>query len=381
MSLESLRAKRRIKRILKPENKESKIVKINLQKNSINGTIIIDNVKLFFKLLERKKAKKEIAGYKDLIGKYPIPQVERVLEDYDDVLILYQYEKTIGKNKGLLSDEINKKLESQKKVNLNKIFSIWRENFLNSVRWSLQIPENSEFFKKRIQSTGRYDLWYNKSKVKVSGGKYGFNELMKKKYIVNGKLMDKTPYELYKRAKKSLTKNRRRIELLSQGDPIEMNIGMRPIFFDFETAGMEDFLGENAIFIYSILIDGGYFSPKYHRNAFWLYKRSLKNMEKHSYNYLNYKVDDQVIIDYELKVPAVRIKILQEYFKQIVKPVLRKSKLSFSKYLEYLNNYLFARFMLVHNVQKMEINDIFFTVAMISEINHIGLSKYMKKVM
>jgi len=380
--LKKLRLKNRLIRILNSHNRrEHEIIKLNIHKNSVNGVLFIKKRKYFFKLLKKRTGHKEFAGYKDLIGKFPVPQLEKVFEDYDDLLLLYDYEESIKKDHGLLVDEINKRLHTSRKINLKEIFNIWKENFIHTAKWGIRPPSNMEFFKGRIKRGGRWDVWYKKAKVEINGEKILFKKLLKKQFIINKRLMKRSPYELYNIAKKNLTKRKRMIELVSQGDPIEMNIGMKPIFFDFDKAGLDDFLGENANFIYSVLIDGGYFSPKYHKDAFWLHPKSLKNIEEHKYKFLNYKIDrKRVFVNYELKIPKVRANILKQYFKEIIYPLIRVMGLSFERYDKVLSDYLFARFMLVHDVSKMETEDIFLTLAMISEIYDFGFRDYLKKL-
>ena len=296
-------------------------------------------------------------------------------------MILYNFEKTIAKNKGLLSDEINKQLPKNKKINLDEIFTIWKENFSDSVRWGYKLPGNASFFKERIKTGGRYDKWYSRKNIKINGDKISFQDLLKKEFLINEKRMKLNPSQIHTITKKTFTKRRKIIELISQGDPIEMNIGVKPIFFDFENAGLDDFLGENAIFIYSILIDGGYFSPKYHKNAFWMHDNLIKNIKKHSPKKMKYSLNNkEVIINYDLKIPKVRAKILQKYFKEIIKPVLKKTKLNMKRYLEQMSLYLFLRFICVHNITEMSHEDMFLSLAMICEIQEFGLIKYLQKI-
>jgi len=378
-NLTAIKLKRRVSRILKSHNKKNfKIIRVNIQKNSVNGILFIENKKFFFKLLDHENGEKEIKGYNSLIEKYPISEMDSVMKDYDDILILYDYEKTISPNKGLLSDEINKNLH--RKINLNKIFEIWKKNFNESVRWGFKLPGNSSFFNDRIKKGGRYDQWYGRKKILIDNKKISFKDILRKKYIINGTEIKSNPYEIFKGARKLFSKRRKIIELISQGDPIEMNIGMKPVFFDFENAGLDDFFGETAIFIYSILIDGGYFSPRYHKNAFWMHKKLISNAKKHSYKFLRYHLyDKEVTIDYKLKIPEVRTKILKQYFQEIIKPILRKSKLSLEKYSDLMSYYLFLRFMCVHDITKMGKRDMFLSLAMACEIKEYGLIKFLEK--
>jgi hypothetical protein len=373
-------ARKRIRRILKSHNKHNyKINKINIQNNSINGFLMIRNKKYFYKLIKKSEGNKEFQGYLKMIAKYPIPGLYKSYNDYDDHLLIYEYESSISKNKGLLVDLINQNLDSKLKISIKDIFSVWKENYSKSIKWSKKPTLNENFFKDRIKSKSRFDKWYKHKHIQINKKKYSFINLLKRAHIINGKLIKETPYNLYLSTKKELTKSQKKIVVLSTGDPIEMNIGTKPVFFDFENSGTEDFIGEAAIFIFSTLIDGGYFSPKYHKNAFWLHPKTIKNIKKHKYKFLNYHLNkNSIIIDYDLEIQTSRRKILEKYFKTILYPLSKKAKLKKDILFDKLNKYLFARFLLVHNISNMTTKDMLLNISMISEINDIGLKKYLK---
>ena len=85
-------------------------------------------------------------------------------------------------------------------------------------------------------------------------------------------IMDEKEYVSVMKIIKETTKyfNKKHIYdcYLTQGDPNVLNIGRKPIFFDFETAGYNSILAEIATFIWSILFADLYFAPKYHKNSF-----------------------------------------------------------------------------------------------------------------
>ena len=52
---------------------------------------------------------------------------------------------------------------------------------------------------------------------------------------------------------------------LSQGDPNVLNIGTKPILFDYTTSGYNSIIAEFCTCTWSILFNDLYFAPKYHK--------------------------------------------------------------------------------------------------------------------
>jgi len=112
---------------------------------------------------------------------------------------------------------------------------------------------------------------------------------------------------------------------------------MKPIFFDFENSGLNNFIGETAVFIYGILVTGGYLGPKYHKNAFFMHENAISNINHHKYKKISYNVNkNNFDINYKFELPTIRKIILKNYFEWVVKPIIKTSKISIDDYLEEL---------------------------------------------
>lgn len=360
-----------------------RIIRINIQYNSINGILFIEKNKCFLKILNKGKNLGELEGYKLLKG-WPIPFLKYIIGTKWNFLFIYDYEETVDSNQGLLTDYINDNISSFGEFDKSKIMELlnfWNEQFTKTVFWSEKPSANDNLFRNRIMDDGRYDKWYSNNKVTIKNNNMYLRELFSYNFIVNNQTHYGTINQIHHEVKKNLLSKKKRVKVLSQGDPLELNIGMKPIFFDFENSGINDFIGESTVFIFGILIDGGYFSPKYHPNAYWLHKNSIDNINNHKYSYLDYSINTikrEIIVNYKLEIPKIRKEILRDYFKIVVKPIIEKVDVNLDDYFKELKYYLFMRSLCVHHPNNMGENDLIFNLTLLFEFYGKGLKYYLK---
>lgn len=366
--------------VLSGKYDDFEILQLNIQYNSTNGIIRVGCDNHFIKILDKQCALNEMKNWESLKG-YPTPLLEAVIPNHINSVLIYKFEDSISEDKGLLVDFINENINViTSYYQMYPLIKIWQEVFLKTIKVEAGERPNSRLFKHRICDGGRFDEWYNSFYVTLPDGDISFRELMKYKFVVNGTSYGKTLEQFHKEVKENLLSDKERMIVMSQGDPLEMNIGMKPVFFDFENSGMNEFIGETAVFIFGILIDGGYFSPKYHSNAYHTHRNAINNIKYHKYLALNYEiVDDNVVkIDYELQIPPIRKKILKDYLTNVVTPVLDKVGMDFGEYQNQLKHYLFMRSLCVHNPLKMSKEDIFFNIGLLYEVCEKGLLQFLE---
>lgn len=72
--------------------------------NSSYGHFMYDNEKYFFKIVDKNDFIKEINGYLEVCDKLKVKKLVNILTDNEKYYLIYEYEKTIIKNKGLIHD-------------------------------------------------------------------------------------------------------------------------------------------------------------------------------------------------------------------------------------------------------------------------------------
>ena len=205
------------------EKEDYSINYINFQNNSINGVIEKCNKKFFFKMLGNQDFDNEIIGYIKIKNALPVNKIIEIYKLQNCYIIIYEYENTISDNEGLLNDFLVKndiEITDDSKQVINRIVNLYNSSF--KVTINKNVYPMKQFFQERIKS--RLKKWYSKEKF------FDYN------VNINGMESRKTT-EIINEANNFFEKKCKLECSLSQGDPNTLNIGTKPIFFDFATSG------------------------------------------------------------------------------------------------------------------------------------------------
>lgn len=332
--------KEEISKILEIENYN--VEHINFQNNSINGIINKNKDKFFFKILKEQEFTNEINGYLKIRGRLPVNKIKAIFEFDNCYTIIFEYEKTIGKNRGLLNDffvENDFTIEHNADETINKVITLYEKIFEDTT-----IKEEypmQQFFDNRVDS--RLKKWYNNE------------ELFDYEVVINGLKGKKTKEIVEKCVNFFYVKHKFRCSL-TQGDPNTLNIGTKPIFFDFATSGYNPIVCEFSAIFWSVLIADAYFCPKYHKKSYYNHEGALKNIEEFTPN-LRYEINHvkkKIKIQSDIKTTRIRIKFIQEYIK-----MLEKLHIKIDREIIY---FLTMRILCIFDIRTMEKNDYFYSI-------------------
>lgn len=127
-----------------------KVEYINVQNNSINGIVVKDE-KYFFKVLSRIELNQELKGYKLVKNKYPVSKIKDIVLLNDYGIIIFEYDKTIQRNEGLLNDYLLELEENKNSYKaMDNILNIYNKIYKNGV-YKDKYPMQ-KFFDERIGS-------------------------------------------------------------------------------------------------------------------------------------------------------------------------------------------------------------------------------------
>lgn len=348
--------------------------RVNIQNNSVNGIVRYGNHVYFFKILPKQNGEMEFSGYMSLTG-YPKPPMASSFIDEDYALFLYNYEDSVDMNVGMLTDAINNG------GSIDSLLDVLFKGYSASAYMGSDKCVNDNLFSDRIAPNSRYNKWYDGFKIPLHGSEVDWSDMENAILFVNGVPIGDIGGMMAK-AQGEFTK-KERLMVVSQGDPIEMNLGIKPILFDFENAGRNDFIGETAVFLWSIFKDGGYFSPKYHPSSYWQHPASFGKIGENGYTDLDITVktlistgtaDERTAkfildISFDNLCPDNRIGINREYFTKIVKPIITRFGMSEQEYFNKLSSYIFVRGLLCHNPKRVSQNDLLYCIGLISLIH------------
>ncbi len=309
----------------------------NNKERKFNGLLIGGKKKIFYKISDEISYKKEIAGYKKIKKFYPVPKIINYFNFKKAGVIFFEFENSIKKNQGLLNDLST--LQSPLFLKrYNKILNLYRKIFLKSLK-KIKKSENSIFFQERILTRVKkyYDENFLNSFERVI---VNFNGIKLKLY----------PKKIIKELELFFDeKEKNRWGVISQGDPISLNIGIKPIFFDFHVSGYNYLMAEFATFFWSNLALDDYFALIYNPNSYINHEKSFEQLNKVQCqkNILNYKIN------------SIRKKILILYLKKVINPCLEAIKQKEKNYEWYkeFKNFIAMRIISVFNLKDMSRKD------------------------
>lgn len=324
------------------EKEDYSINYINFQNNSINGVIEKCNKKFFFKMLGNQDFDNEIIGYIKIKNALPVNKIIEIYKLQDCYIIIYEYENTISDNEGLLNDFLVKndiEITDDSKQVINRIVNLYNSSF--KVTINKNVYPMKQFFQERIKS--RLKKWYSKEKF------FDYN------VNINGMESRKTT-EIINEANNFFEKKCKLECSLSQGDPNTLNIGTKPIFFDFATSGYNPIICEFSAMFWSVLIADAYFCPKYHPKSYYNHNKVFENIDKFNPD-LRYEINDKekkIKIQSNIKSSRIRINFMKEYIKMI-----ETLEINIGKEIIY---FLLMRILCIFDIRTMTKEDYFYSI-------------------
>lgn len=324
------------------EKEDYSINYINFQNNSINGVIEKCNKKFFFKMLGNQDFDNEIIGYIKIKNALPVNKIIEIYKLQNCYIIIYEYENTISDNEGLLNDFLVKndiEITDDSKQVINRIVNLYNSSF--KVTINKNVYPMKQFFQERIKS--RLKKWYSKEKF------FDYN------VNINGMESRKTT-EIINEANNFFEKKCKLECSLSQGDPNTLNIGTKPIFFDFATSGYNPIICEFSAMFWSVLIADAYFCPKYHPKSYYNHNKVFENIDKFNPD-LRYEINDKekkIKIQSNIKSSRIRINFMKEYIKMI-----ETLEIDIGKEIIY---FLLMRILCIFDIRTMTKEDYFYSI-------------------
>lgn len=289
--------------------------------------------KFFLKILDKKNFIRENNGYMILSKHYPVsrliyasPYVKR------KGVLIFKYENTISKNKGLLVDQFAYEDELSKE--LINILNLYKKIFLKTLQKD-HGKASDIFFKDRLRN--RIPKYYS-----LQFTRKNFN------FSLNGNKISVSPNPIFKNVSRFFKNEDKKWCVVSQCDPNDLNIGIKPIIFDYTAGGLVPLMAEFATFFWYQLAQGSYLSLKYNKKAFIDHKEIYKKMDHVSVRGNKIK-----------HIPSeMRLAFIEEYVKCIINPCFKKIPPGdIDDWYEQFKNYLAMKIIGVFNVSKMSRKD------------------------
>lgn len=319
------------------------VVKAN---NSAYGNFIFNEEKYFFKIVTIDNLLDEVNGYLEVNGKLNTKKLIKIF-NWDDTYyyLIYEYDKTISKDRGLINDVFTDYEYNNKTFDKNifvNIINLYRSNYRNLKL--LDYSKNSIFFEQRIKT--RLIDWYKDNKDFDKEVNINLEKSTTTRNIISETI------DYFNHLDKKLC-------VLSGGDPNTFNLSVDGTFYDLSTAGYNNIYGELAITFISYLIHDAYLSPKYNKNSYINHDLIFKYRSKFKPK-ISFSNDDKINIKSNIVTSSIRKKFIRDYLNMLI-----DERVPITDNIKY---YLVMRILCVFNINKFNKQEYYYSLYLLHYI-------------
>lgn len=305
----------------------------NINKNNVNGSFSIADYPFFYKINSYYDYKKELNGYRKIKKYYNVPKLIYKNAENDSGILIYEYNKSIYDNHGLLVDYFarNNTITNDFIMIVNQYKDVFEKTL------KFKHTKNADtFFKDRIDS--RLEKYYN-------GDFYNSLNTLKPIKFKNETINFRKVPNIIDNIKKFYSLRRQTYTVISQCDPNDLNICEDGMILDYLCGGDTPLMAEFATFIWYYIAQGEYLSLKYNKKAFDRHDEIYKRMSEVSL------VDNCL----SFNIRSIRKDAINMYIDSIIEPIIKK--INFENWYEEFKNYLSMKILAVFNLNNMEHKD------------------------
>jgi len=329
---------------MKGKHHKMELIYLKKTNKSIYGILKKHCQKIFFKF-KKENFDLELNGYFMIKKFYQVPKL--LAFDRERKILLYEYKKIIHKKL------LHKILYTQKKIHPNKVLKIYQKPFKNYQLLQEKDCVNQLFFANRLPKLDDYLL--------------SNNPLFLKNLVINGGDLHCSFADMLRIIKINIAKEKQTIAVMTQGDPTDINLTYSRYITDFECAGMNSLLGEMAVFLNNIMINGFYFFLKYPTSTYTELTHTL-SQTKNNIKLLNaIETPTTLAIHFEYHIPNNNQKLLLAYIELIKKTIPAEKLKQMESDLKY---YLAFRLITPKNITEFTKEDLLLSIGLIGIIIH-----------
>ena len=270
---------------------------------------------------------REISGYESCSEFYPVPEMKGFFADEANGYLVYKYEDSVGENTGLLVDLFSGNLSPSER-DFEKIIAMYESGFQRSLARNRGKAADI-FFKERIKT--RLDVFYDADFLDRSFS-----------FVLNGRRVSVPLRKRVDEIRHFFRNDQETWCVISQCDPNDLNIGTRPILFDFTAGGYVPLWAEFATLFWYQLAQGSHLSLKYNANAFQGHERIFDTA-------------DSVLLEKDslVHIPArSRLEFVKAYIENVILPLWNRTRDDL--WYEQFKHYAAMKILCVFDVTKME---------------------------
>lgn len=347
-----------------------------------NHTWHVDTARhnLFVKANPRPaEAAAEAHGHGLISSYYPVPRLHSRRRLGRWTVLVYDRWPHLGTDHGLLLDEITMTdlaapTASPQRLDkcLSAVLGHYRTTLESSFQRTAQNATVAKLYGQRAAPGGRLDDYYADNAAWLLAPKVSVRpaELATHELVVNGRSHRIDFGDIILSLRAHFTGDQPVWAAISQGDPTDINIGYSPsggpVWFDYDTGGLNAVAGELACFLMYQRLHGTWLTPHYNPEAFRDHPRSVTRqalappavqVERHA---------RALEINYQHAPTPARRYVLRRYVDQLVTPLT--TMVGVDNLMEWLRPYLVMRILAVYPLTRLEPRDTALSLALLAEV-------------
>lgn len=322
------------------------------------------------------EARAEREGHARLRAFYPTPRLRGARRVAGWTVLVYDRWPYLSHDSGLLLDEIThaeltydaRRLDGC----LTSVFAHYQRVISSTVRRATNGETINKLYGDRAAADGRLDRYYQPNApwpVTAGTRKIRPVDLADLRLVVNGREHVVNFADLMVRLRLHFAGHSPVWAAITQGDPTDVNIGWSraggPVWFDYDTGGLNALPGEFACFLLYQRLHGAWLTPHYNRAAFRDHPSALAACGLSEPLVHMQHTESSLAINYQHTPSPARRHVIRRYLDEVVSPIALQ--LGIDDLMAWLRPYLVMRLLAVYHLAELEPRDAALSLALLAQ--------------
>lgn len=325
---------------------------------------------------QHDEARAERAGHARVRAYYPVPRLYGARRITRWTVLAYDCWPHLDRDNGLLLDEITRadltgdlrRLDTC----LTEVFAYYQHVMGHSLRCTTFADTISKLYGDRATPGGRLDHYYGTNEpwpITIDGRRLRPSDLATTRLVINDQEHALEFAGLRTRLGAHFARHNQVWAAITQGDPTDINIGWSPaggpVWFDYDTGGLNALPGEFACFLLYQRLHGAWLTPHYNPAAFRDHPAALTpaTLAKPTVHIEHRR--SSLVINYRHVPSRARRHVLRRYLNEIVHPLA--ADLDIDDLMGWLRPYLVMRLLTVYHLGDLISRDTALSLALLAE--------------
>jgi hypothetical protein len=317
----------------------------------------------------------ERAGHARLRAFYPVPTLRYMRRVGRWTVLVYDRWSHPGPDSGLLLDEITRAdlAHDTRRLDacLDAVFGHYRRVIIATLRRTTNDQTVGKLYGDRVETNGRLDQYYrlDSSWPITIDARIRPSRLAGCPLVVNGDEHAVDFAEVMGMLRLHFDRQSPVWAAVTQGDPTDVNIGWSPasgpVWFDYDTGGLNALPGEFACFLLYQRLHGAWLTPHYNRAAFRDHPAALAPAGLTEPVVRVRRNGSSLAIDYRHTPSPARCHVMRRYLAGVVRPIA--TNLGIDDLMAWLRPYLVMRLLAVYRLADLEPRDAALSLALLAQ--------------